>query len=296
MTYRYVFVSLAAAVLTVGLKLTAYSLTGSVGLLSDGLESIVNLVAAGLALAMLWWAEQPPDEGHPYGHAKAEYFSSGAEGALIVLAAVSIGATAFPRLLHPEPLHELGLGLAISTGAALVNLFTALFLLRVARKHNSIALEADGHHLLTDVWTSVGVLAGVLLVWFSGWLWLDPAVAILVAVHIVWTGVKLVRRSAQGLMDAAISRSDQEAVDRVLERYRAQGLDFHALRTRRAGARSFITLHVLVPGDWTVQHGHDVLEQIERELCAISPNAINVMTHLEPLEDPASFEDQHLDR
>ncbi len=296
MTYRYLLVSLVAAILTVGLKLGAWWVTGSVGLLSDGLESIVNLVAAGLGLCMLWWAEQPPDEGHPYGHAKAEYFSSGAEGALIVLAALSIMATSVPRFFHPAPLQDLALGLGISTVASGINLFTALFLLRAAKKKNSIALEADARHLLTDVWTSAGVLVGILLVWLSGWLWLDPAVAVVVAIHIVWTGVTLVRRSAQGLMDAAIPRSEQEAIDRVLTNYRAQGIDFHALRTRRAGARSFVSLHVLVPGEWTVQRGHDKLEEIERDLCAISPASISLMTHLEPLEDPASFEDQELDR
>lgn len=296
MTYRYLFASLLAAVLTVGLKLTAYYLTGSVGLLSDGLESIVNLVAATLALGLLWWAEQPPDEGHPYGHAKAEYFSSGAEGALIVLAAVSIGATAIPRLIEPKPLEDLGLGLAISTLASAINLVTALYLLKAARKHHSIALEADARHLLTDVWTSVGVLAGIGLVLLTGWLWLDPAVALVVALHIVWSGLKLVRRSAQGLMDAAMPRAQQEALEKVLERYRSQGIEFHAVRTRRAGARSFISMHVLVPGEWTVQRGHDLLEQLEDEVCAVSPSSISVLTHLEPIEDPVSFNDQELDR
>lgn len=296
MIYRYFFASLLAAVLTVGLKLAAYWLTGSVGLLSDALESLVNLAAAGLALGLLWWAEQPPDEGHPHGHAKAEYFSSGAEGALIVLAAVGIGATAIPRLASPQPLEALGLGLGISTLASAINLLTALYLLRAGKKHNSIALEADARHLLTDVWTSLGVLLGILLVFLTGWLWLDPAVAILVALHIVWTGLMLVKRSAQGLMDAALPAAEQQAIEKVLDGYRAQGIEFHALRTRRSGARSFVSLHVLVPGQWTVQHGHDVLEKLEDDLRALAPNSLDVLTHLEPIEDPVSFEDQKLDR
>ncbi|GMU55503.1 MAG: transporter [Candidatus Xenobia bacterium] len=294
MIYRYAWASIAAALATVGMKLGAYWVTGSVGLLSDALESVVNLVAATLALGMLWWAEQPADEGHPFGHAKAEYFSSGVEGALIVLAAVGIGSAALPRLFAPQPLESLGLGLALAGGASLVNLGVALFLLKAGRKHNSIALEADAHHLLTDVWTSVGVVGGILLVWLTGWLWLDPALALAVAFHIVWTGVQLVKRSTQGLMDAAIPKAEQEAIEQVLEGYRQQGLDFHALRTRRAGSRSFVSLHVLVPGSWTVQRGHELLEQVERDLRAVSPTKVSVLTHLEPLEDPASFRDEQL--
>ncbi len=294
MIYRYAWASIAAALATVGLKLGAYWVTGSVGLLSDALESVVNLVAATLALGMLWWAEQPADEGHPFGHAKAEYFSSGVEGALIVLAAVGIGSAALPRLLAPQPLESLGLGLALAGGASLINLGVALFLLKAGKKHNSIALEADAHHLLTDVWTSVGVLGGILLVWLTGWLWLDPALALAVALHIVWTGVQLVKRSTQGLMDAAIPRAEQEAIEKVLESYRQQGVDFHALRTRRAGSRSFVSLHVLVPGSWSVQRGHELLEQVERDLREVSPTRVSVLTHLEPLEDPASFTDEQL--
>ncbi len=294
MIYRYAWASIAAALATVGMKLGAYRVTGSVGLLSDGLESVVNLVAATLALGMLWWAEQPADEGHPFGHAKAEYFSSGVEGALIVLAAVGIGSAALPRLLAPQPLESLGLGLALAGGASLINLGVALFLLKAGKKHNSIALEADAHHLLTDVWTSVGVLGGIVLVWLTGWLWLDPALALAVAFHIVWTGVQLVKRSTQGLMDAAIPRVEQEAIEQVLEGYRQQGIDFHALRTRRAGTRSFVSLHVLVPGSWTVQRGHELLEQVERDLREVSPTRVSVLTHLEPLEDPASFTDEQL--
>lgn len=294
MIYRFAWASIAAALATVGMKMGAYWVTGSVGLLSDALESVVNLVAATLALGMLWWAEQPADEGHPFGHAKAEYFSSGVEGALIVLAAVGIGSAALPRLLAPQPLESLGLGLALASGASLVNLGVALFLMRAGKKHNSIALEADAHHLLTDVWTSVGVLGGILLVWLTGWLWLDPALALAVAFHIVWTGVQLVKRSTQGLMDAAIPRAEQEAIEKVLEGYRQQGVDFHALRTRRAGSRSFVSLHVLVPGSWSVQRGHELLEQVERDLREVSPTRVSVLTHLEPLEDPASFRDEQL--
>lgn len=292
---RYAWLSIAAALATILLKGAAWWLTGSVGLLSDALESFVNLAGALMALAMLSLAAQPADENHAHGHGKAEYFSSAFEGFLIILAAFSIGYTAVDRLLHPQPLEAVGVGLAVSVVASIINLLTARTLLRVGREHNSITLEADAHHLLTDVWTSVGVIVGVGLVWLSGWLWLDPVIAFVVAINIVWTGWQLLNRSAGGLMDVSLPEAELRAIDGALAGYRAQGIGFHALRTRQAGSRAFVTLHVLVPGAWTVQVGHDWCERIEADIRAAVPHA-HVTTHLEPSEDPVSLVDQDLDR
>lgn len=291
----FAWLSIAAALSTIALKTWAWWLTGSVGLLSDALESVVNLAGAVMALWMLTIAEQPPDELHAYGHGKAEYFSSGFEGFLILLAAVSIGWAAVDRLLHPQPLEQLGIGLAVSAVASLINLGTARVLLGVGRRHNSITLEADAHHLLTDVWTSAGVILGVGAVAFTGWLWLDPALALLVAANIVWTGVQLIRRSTAGLMDEALPQAQQAAIDAVLSGYRQGGTEFHALLTRQAGARAFVSVHVLVPGGWSVQQGHDHAERIEADIRTAVPHA-HVLTHLEPIEDPLSHEDKRLDR
>lgn len=292
---RYAWLSIAAALSTILLKGAAWWLTGSVGLLSDAIESFVNLAGALMALAMLTLAAQPADAGHTYGHSKAEYFSSAFEGFLILLAALSIAYTAGDRLLNPQPLAEIGLGLGVSVIASIINLLTARTLMAVGRKRNSITLEADAHHLLTDVWTSVGVIAGVGLVWLSGWLWLDAAVAIVVALNIVWTGWQLMQRSASGLMDGAIPPDKLARINALLERYRGQGLDFHALRTRQSGSRTFVILHVLVPGEWTVKEGHNWAERIELEIAELLPQA-NVTTHLEPLDDPLSMADCELDR
>lgn len=292
---RYVYLSIAAALATILLKGAAWWLTGSVGMLSDALESFVNLAGSLTALAMLSLAMEPADDNHAYGHGKAEYFSSAFEGFLILVAAVSIGYAAVERLLNPQAIESVGIGLGVSVVASLINLVTARTLMAVGRKHNSITLEADAHHLLTDVWTSVGVIAGVGLVWLTGWLWLDPVIALLVAANIVWTGWQLLRRSASGLMDASIPEEQLKAVETVLEAYRRQGLDFHALRTRQAGMRAFVTLHVLVPGAWSVQQGHDWLERIEADIRRVVPNA-HVTTHLEPMEDPVSLSDEALDR
>lgn len=291
----YAWLSIAAALATIGLKAWAWWLTGSVGLLSDALESLVNLAGALMALWMLHVAAQPADDCHAYGHGKAEYFSSGFEGLLILAAALGIAWTAIERLLAPQPLEAVGIGLAVSVVAAIVNFLTARVLLAAGRAHQSITLEADAHHLLTDVWTSAGVIVGVAAVSLTGWLWLDPILALLVAANIVWTGVALLRRSAAGLMDAALPPEQQQAVETVLAGYTRQGLAFHALRSRQAGARVFISVHVLVPGSWTVQQGHDWLERIEADIRGVLPRA-HVLTHLEPIEDPVSQEDQHLDR
>jgi len=277
------------------LKSVAWKMTGSVGLLSDAIESVVNLAGALMALWMLTLAAQPADDDHAHGHGKAEYFSSAFEGFLILLAAASIAYTAIDRMMNPQPLEAIGIGLLVSVVASVLNFATARTLLRVGKKHNSITLEADAHHLLTDVWTSVGVIAGVGLVSLTGWLWLDPAVALLVAANIVWTGYQLMRRSAAGLMDISLPADKLEKIESLLAGYRAQGLDFHALRTRQAGGRAFMTLHILVPGHWTVQYGHDWAERIEDDIRKALPFT-HITTHVEPLEDPASMNDQDLDR
>ncbi len=292
---RFAWLSIGAAVLTIALKAVAYFLTGSVGLLSDALESIVNLVGALMALAMLTLAARPADEDHAYGHSKAEYFSSGVEGALIMIAAVSIAATAVPRLIDPKPLEQVGLGLGVSVGASLINLFVAQVLLRAGRQYRSITLEADARHLMTDVWTSVGVLVGVGAVALTGWQRLDPIVACLVAANIIWSGVGIMRKSVLGLMDTALPAEDQDKLQKALEPYTKDGVQYHALRTRQSGARQFVSFHVLVPGRWTVQRGHHLLESIEADIRGALPSA-TVFTHLESLDDPASWEDTSLDR
>jgi cation diffusion facilitator family transporter len=292
---RYAWLSIATAVATILLKGIAWWITGSVGLLSDALESFVNLAGALMALAMLSLAAQPADDNHAFGHGKAEYFSSAFEGFLIALAAVAIAWTAIERLIAPRPLESVGVGLAVSVAASVVNLLTARTLMSVGRKYRSITLEADAHHLMTDVITSAGVVVGVGLVWLTGWLWLDPVIALIVAANILRTGWQLMRRATAGLMDVAMPDDELKAIDAVLARYRAQGLDFHALRTRQAGTRAFVTLHVLVPGEWTVQQGHDCSEHIEADIRRAVPHA-HVTTHLEPREDPVSHADQLLDR
>jgi cation diffusion facilitator family transporter len=293
---RYAWLSVAAALATIALKGLAWHLTGSVGLLSDALESLVNLVAAALALAMLRLAASPPDEEHPYGFSKAEYFSAGIEGGLIVLAAAGIVFAALPRLLHPQPLDMPALGLGLTGVATALNLGVALMLMRAGRRSGSITLEADGQHLMTDVWTSLGVMLGVGLVYASGWLLLDPLIALAVAVHIVWTGVGLMRRSVSGLLDAAIPRDDQREVTRLFAEYsRRYGVTFHALRTRRAGMRRFVSFHLLVPDAWTVAHAHRLSEEIEERIREMVPGA-SIFTHIEPISDPASYDDQGLDR
>lgn len=293
---RFAWLSIAAAVVTIGLKTGAYFVTGSVSLLSDALESLVNLAAAVVALLMLSVAARPPDADHAYGHSKAEYFSSGVEGGLILLAAGSIAITAVGRLLDPRPIEQLGLGLTISVIASVINLVVARVLLQAGRHYHSITLEADAQHLMTDVWTSVGVLMGVVAVNLTGWQRLDPIIALVVAAHILWTGVQLIRRSALGLLDTALPAAERDRVVAILDGFaRREGVAYHALRTRQAGARRFVSVHILVPGSWTVQRGHNLLERIEREVRATFANT-TIFTHLEPLEDPKSFADQSLDR
>jgi cation diffusion facilitator family transporter len=293
---RYAWLSIAAAVITIGLKLGAYYLTGSVGLFSDAAESVVNLVAAVAALWALTLAVRPPDEEHAFGHNKAEYFSSGLESALIIIAAVWIGVTAWERLMDPQPLHNVGLGLSVTLVATAINGGVALVLLRAGRRLRSITLRADAQHLLTDVWTSLGVVLGVVMVYLTGWLVLDPIIGLIVAANIVWTGVRLLRDTAQGLLDRALPPEDKELISGVLSRYESRGIRFHALRTRAAGQRRFVSMHVLVPGRWTVKRGHDLSEKIEQELADALQGNTTFFIHIEPSEDPASFQDQDLDR
>ena len=292
---RFAWLSIGAAVLTIVLKSTAYWLTGSVGLLSDALESLVNLLAAIMALAMLTVAALPADEIHAFGYSKAEYFSSGLEGALILLAAAGIAFTAVPRLLVPQPLERVGIGLGISLLASAINFGVARILMKAGKEYRSITLEADAHHLLTDVWTSAGVMMGVGAVALTGWGRLDPIIALVVAANILRTGWKLMSRSARGLLDAALPVAEQDAINGVLKQYETRGIQYHALRTRQAGTRSFVSLHVLVPGDWTVQHGHDLLEHLERDIRGVVPGA-QIFTHLEPQGDPTAWEDIAMDR
>lgn len=293
---RYAWLSIAAAIATISLKSGAYLVTGSVGLLSDALESIINLVAAVIALWVLKIAAQPPDEGHTYGHGKVEYFSSGIEGAMIILAAVSICYAAVDRLIHPQPLEQIGIGLLISIIATVINFVVARILLRAGKENHSIVLEADGHHLMSDVWTTVGVIFGIGLVYATGWWRLDPIMAILVAINILWSGGKLINRSIQGLLDAALPKDIHGKIVEILDSYvKENEIDYHALRTRQAGTYKFINVHILVPGKWTVDQGHDLIEEIEGKLRLEIRNSV-VFTHLEPIESPVSYEDIDLIR
>lgn len=281
---RLMLLSVGAGVLTVGLKTVAWTLTGSAGLLSDAIESLVNVAAALVALLVVRWATRPADERHMYGHEKAEYFSAGFEGALIVVAAAAIGWVSIGRLLHPVGLEDVGIGLAVSGAAALVNLGVGLKLLRGGHRHHSITLEADGRHLLTDVWTSAGVIAGVAIVAVTGWERLDPLIALAVAVNIVFTGGRLVRRAIGGLLDEALPPAEQAAVDAALEPYREAGIAVRGVRSRQAGRRSFVSMDILVPAGWTVRDGHELADRIEREVAAAVPEA-SVSTHIEPLAE-----------
>jgi cation diffusion facilitator family transporter len=287
---RYAWLSISVAVFTIALKAIAYLLTGSVGLLSDAMESFVNLAGALMALAMLTIAARPADESHAYGHSKAEYFASGVEGTLILLAAVSIAIAAIDRIISPRPLEQIGLGLAVSVVASLANLVVAMVLMRAGKRYSSITLQANSRHLMTDVWTSGGVLVGVGLVALTSWQILDPIIALVVAANIVWSGVGILRSSVSGLMDIALPVEEQDIIRKVLEVHRQAGVEYHALRTRQSGAMKFISLHVLVPGEWSVHKGHQLLELIEADISEALPNVV-VFTHLESLNDPSAWDD-----
>ena len=287
---RYAWLSIATAILTMGLKLLAWRLTGSVGLLSDALESLVNLGGAVMALLMLRVAIQPPDHDHAYGHGKAEYFSSGFEGLLILIAGGLIIWKAVPSLFNPQPLQQAWMGLVVAAVAAVINLVVAQILLRAGREHRSITLEADSHHLMSDVWTSFGILIGVALVAMTGWRILDPLIAIAVALNILWTGIRLLRESADGLMDAAWNEEDLKALDELLREFSSDHVHFHAVRTRRAAAHRFVSFHLLVPGIWSVQQAHELAEQVEERISRLMPG-VTAISHIEPIEDPASYAD-----
>jgi cation diffusion facilitator family transporter len=293
---KFIYLAIAAAVATISLKLFAYFLTGSVGLFSDALESGVNLIAAVVALFMITLAEKPADEEHAYGHYKAEYFSSAIEGGLIVIAAFSIIWSAVPRIIHPQPLENVGIGLLVSFGASAINLAVGLILIKQGKKNHSITLEADGKHLMTDVYTSIGVLIGIVVVKLSGWLVLDGIVAIGVALNIIWTGYQLMRRSALGLLDSSIPEAERLKIANALDTYKDQNLEYHSLMTRQAGQRKFVSLHVLLPGKMSIQEGHDLVEKIERNIRELFDAPVTVFTHLEPVEDPVSMQDIGIDR
>ena len=292
---RYMWLAIGAAIVTILLKSVAYWLTSSVGLLSDALEGFVNLAAAITALFLLRVVERPPDEAHEFGHDKAGYFSSGVEGTLIVVAAISIIYAATRRLLEPQPIEQPGIGLAIAVGASLINLVVGQLLIRVGKREDSIVLEADGRHLMSDVWTSVGVVIGVTLAVWTGLTWLDPVVALVMGAKIGWEGLRILWRSLAGLMDSALPAAERTRIESVLNRYRGEGIRWHALRTRRSGARRFITVHILAPGDWPLQRAHDLVERIEAEIRDLIPNAV-IVIHLEPSGDPAAEHDTGLDR
>ncbi len=290
------YLSIAAGIATILLKFAAYRVTGSIGFFSDALESIVNLLAASFGLVMLHVSEKPADEGHEFGHSKAEYFSSAIEGALILLAAFSIIWSAIPRLINPITLENINIGLLFSVGASLVNLTVGQILIRNGKKNKSLLVEADGKHLMTDVWTSAGVIIGIFMVKITGILILDPIIAILVALNIVYTGYRLISRSTNGLMDASISESEINQVKKYLDSLKEKNITYHSLMTRQAGQRKFISFHLLVPGAWTVQQGHENADMIEETIEDMFDEPVTVTSHIEPVEDPASLKDIGIDR
>ena len=292
---RFAWLSIGAAVLTIALKMGAYWLTNSVSLLSDALESLVNLVTAIIALIALTIASRPADDEFTFGYSKIEFFSSGFEGGMILIAAGSIVATAIPRLIAPQPLEQVGLGLIVSAIASLINLTVSRVLTTAGKRYDSITLQADAHHLMTDVITTAGVLVGVGLVTVSGWERLDPLIAILVAANILRTGFGLIRQAGQGLMDKSLPAEDIQAIQDIFREYDQQGIKFHALRTRSAASRRFVSMHILVPGEWSVQDAHHVAEEVESKIRQHFPKIV-VFTHVEPLEDPNSWADSNLDR
>ena len=286
---KFAWLAIAAALATIALKMAAYLVTGSVGLLSDAAESVVNLVAAFVALIVLHIAARPADDHHQFGHSKAEYFSAAVEGIMIFLAAIVIIFAAVRRFLDPQPIEQVGVGLAISVAAAVINGAVALVLIRAGRRNNSITLEADGKHLMTDLITTVGVVVGVLLVVWTGWLRLDPIIAFLVGANIIYTGWGLVRRSVDGLMDHTMSPEDNDRLTAVLSTFASEEVAFQGIRTREAGAEKHVTMHVHVPGAWSVRRGHDLLEEIEGAV-RHEFDRVEVVSHLEPIEDPRAYE------
>jgi cation diffusion facilitator family transporter len=292
---RYAWLSIAAALVTITMKAAAYAITGSVGLLSDALESTINLAAAVVALIALRIVIRPANDEFTFGFSKVEYFSMGFEGGMILLAAAGIIISAIPRLINPVPLEKLGLGVIISIAASVINLIVSQVLMRAGKRYNSITLEADARHLMTDVWTTAGVLVGIALVGLTGFIRLDPIIALLVAFNILFTGFRLLTRAGKGLMDIALPENEMNSVKSILESYQPKGVEYHALRSRQAAARKFLVVHLLVPGDWTVRRGHQLAEEIETEVVKAIPQS-NLVTHIEPIEDPISKQDIHIDR
>ncbi|MGE5525629.1 MAG: cation diffusion facilitator family transporter [Rhodospirillaceae bacterium] len=283
-TTRMALLSIATSLVTLALKFGAYFLTGSVGMLSDALEAFVNLAAGLVALGAITIAAQPADDRHAYGYDKAEYFSSGVEGILILVAAVSIMIAAVQRFIDPVPLHNVGPGIAVGLLAAAMNFAAAKTMLGVAKKHDSIAIEADAKHLLTDVWTTAGVLAGLAVIMLAPeWHVLDPLIAVAVAVHIIFTGIELLRRTTHGLMDAALPREEIRKTEEVIQRLLPASASFHDLRTRKAGARRFIEFHLLVPGAMSVMESHKLCDRIEEALGKMLQK-VRVTIHVEPAE------------
>lgn len=287
---KFAYLSIITGIAVFTLKLVAWWFTGSVGLLSDALESTVNIVAAVIALLALRTAMKPADQLHHFGRGKAEYFSASVEGFMILLAALVIVVTAVERFINPREIEQLGWGLAISTGASIMNGAVAIILIRAGKQYRSPVLDADGRHLMTDVWTSVGVLVGVGLVQLTGWLRLDALVAMAVGLNIVITGVNLLRESTSKLMDKALPEEDHKAIVEVLKKFEREDVKFHALQTRESGRHRFVSMHVLVPGAWTIQQSHDLLEDVEQSIGKVLPDT-TVHTHVEPIEDPRSWED-----
>ncbi|WP_124248098.1 cation diffusion facilitator family transporter [Gordonia sp. X0973] len=285
----FAWLSIVTALATIALKVGAWWLTGSVGLLSDAAESVVNLVAAVVALFALRVAARPADDDHNFGHAKAEYFSAGVEGAMIFVAAVVIIYAAVERIIHPRDLESLGLGVGISVLASVLNGVVAVVLLRAGRRYRSITLTADGRHLMTDVVTTAGVVAGIILVGITHWYWLDPIIAIAVAINILFVGYRLIKESTSGLMDIAMPDEEVGSIGRVLDGFRSPEVEFHDVRTRVGGHLRFLQLHMLVPGEWSVQRGHDLVEDVEERLREAVDDLI-ITVHLEPIEDPRSYE------
>jgi cation diffusion facilitator family transporter len=290
-----IVLSIAAAALTIGMKAAAYAVTGSVGLFSDALESGVNLLAAVTAYFSLWYASQPPDRSHTFGHEKIEFFSSGLEGVLILVAGGGTAWYGVHRLLHPQPLQALELGAGLALAASAVNFAVARVLLRAGRAHRSIVLEADGRHLMSDVWTSLGVVAGVGLVAATGWQAFDPVLAVAVGLNIIWTGFGLIRRSFNGLMDHALPPAEQDAIRAAIRAHLPAGADFHALRTRQAGARRFVEFHLLVNGDMTVRDAHHLAHRVEDGLHAAA-DGLEVVVHVEPVDERGSWEPEYLEQ
>lgn len=290
---RQALLPIAAAVATLGLKFTAYAVTGSIGLLSDAMESLVNLATAGLALFALWYAARPVDRTHAYGHEKIEFFASGVEGLLIAVAALGIGWVAVDHLPAPAPLQRLDLGLALALAAAGLNFAVARTLLAIGRRTHSIVMEAEGRHLLTDVWTSAAVLVSLGVVRVTNVAWLDPAIGLVLAALILRTGLGLLRRSFDGLMDRTLPDEEVAGLRAVLARLLPPETTYHGLRTRRAGRRRFVDFHLLVPGRWSVAKAHLLAQEIEQAIAAALVGA-QVTVHIEPVEEPAAWTDTPL--